>query len=72
MGVFDWKHWLVLLLVVVLIFGTKKLKGLGTDVGTAVKGFRESMQDDCPDSDQPAGPRILATDEHGSVPRDSH
>ncbi|MBN2992930.1 twin-arginine translocase TatA/TatE family subunit, partial [Pseudomonas cedrina subsp. fulgida] len=33
MGIFDWKHWIVILVVVVLVFGTKKLKNLGTDVG---------------------------------------
>ncbi|MDP2146660.1 MAG: twin-arginine translocase TatA/TatE family subunit, partial [Pseudomonas sp.] len=32
MGIFDWKHWIVILVVVVLVFGTKKLKNLGTDV----------------------------------------
>ncbi|MBP5144047.1 twin-arginine translocase TatA/TatE family subunit, partial [Pseudomonas chlororaphis] len=31
MGIFDWKHWIVILVVVVLVFGTKKLKNLGTD-----------------------------------------
>ena len=33
MGIFDWKHWIVLLVVVVLVFGTKKLKNLGSDLG---------------------------------------
>lgn len=46
MGVFDWKHWLVILAVVILIFGTKKIKGLGGDIGEAIKGFRKSMTDD--------------------------
>jgi sec-independent protein translocase protein TatA len=46
MGIFDWKHWLVLLAVVILIFGTKKIKGLGADVGEAIKGFRNAMADD--------------------------
>ena len=40
MGIFDWKHWIVILVVVVLVFGTKKLKNLGTDVGESIKGFR--------------------------------
>ena len=43
MGIFDWKHWAVILIVVVLIFGTKRLKTLGSDVGEAVKGFRKAM-----------------------------
>ncbi|MEA9975670.1 twin-arginine translocase TatA/TatE family subunit [Pseudomonas sp. 10B1] len=46
MGILDWKHWIVILVVVVLIFGTKKLKNLGTDVGESIKGFRKAMNDD--------------------------
>jgi sec-independent protein translocase protein TatA len=46
MGIMDWKHWIVILVVVVLVFGTKKLKGLGTDVGETIKGFRKAMNDD--------------------------
>jgi sec-independent protein translocase protein TatA len=46
MGVFDWKHWIVILVVVLLIFGTKKLKGLGSDVGESIKGFRKAMSDE--------------------------
>ncbi|WP_138765955.1 twin-arginine translocase TatA/TatE family subunit, partial [Pseudomonas putida] len=38
MGIMDWKHWIVVLIVVVLVFGTKKLKGLGTDMGETIKG----------------------------------
>ena len=37
-------HWLIVLLVVVLIFGTKKLRNLGEDLGSAVKGFKEGMK----------------------------
>ncbi|WPO99626.1 twin-arginine translocase TatA/TatE family subunit [Pseudomonas sp. HR96] len=54
MGIFDWKHWIVILVVVVLIFGTKKLKNLGTDVGESIKGFRKAMNDD----DKPAEPPV--------------
>ncbi len=46
LGIKDWKHWIVILVVVVLVFGTKKLKGLGTDVGETIKGFRKAMNDD--------------------------
>lgn len=46
MGIMDWKHWIVILVVVILVFGTKKLKGLGTDVGETIKGFRKAMNDD--------------------------
>lgn len=43
MGSFSIWHWLVVLLIVVLVFGTKKLKNLGSDLGAAVKGFKEGM-----------------------------
>ena len=38
-------HWLIVLLIVVLIFGTKKLKNIGTDLGSAVKGFKDGVKD---------------------------
>jgi sec-independent protein translocase protein TatA len=38
-------HWLVVLLIVVLVFGTKKLKNIGSDLGGAVKGFKDGMRD---------------------------
>lgn len=37
-------HWLIVLLVVVMIFGTKKLRNMGSDLGGAVKGFKEGMK----------------------------
>jgi sec-independent protein translocase protein TatA len=43
MGSFSIWHWLIVLLVVVLIFGTKKLKNIGSDLGGAVKGFKDGM-----------------------------
>jgi len=44
MGTLSWVHWLVVLLIVVLVFGTKKLKNLGSDLGGAVKGFKDGMK----------------------------
>ena len=41
-------HWLIVLLVVVLIFGTKKLRNIGSDLGGAVKGFKDGMRGDEP------------------------
>jgi sec-independent protein translocase protein TatA len=38
-------HWLIVLVVVVLVFGTKKLKNVGSDLGAAVKGFKDGMKD---------------------------
>ncbi len=45
MGSFSIWHWLIVLLVVVLVFGTKKLKNIGSDLGGAVKGFKEGLKD---------------------------
>lgn len=44
MGSFSIWHWLIVLLVIVLIFGTKKLRNVGSDLGGAVKGFKEGMK----------------------------
>ncbi len=44
MGVFDIKHWLVLLVVVVLVFGTKRLKNAGSDIGEAIRSFRKAVR----------------------------
>lgn len=44
MGGFSLTHWIILLLVIVLIFGTKKLRNTGRDLGEAVKGFKEGMK----------------------------
>jgi sec-independent protein translocase protein TatA len=47
-------HWLIVLLVVVLIFGTKKLRNMGQDLGGAVKGFKEGMRDSETTPEKPA------------------
>ena len=44
MGSFSIWHWLIVLLVIVLIFGTKKLRNIGTDLGSAVKGFKDGIK----------------------------
>ncbi len=44
MGSFSIWHWLVVLIIVVLVFGTRKLRNLGSDLGGAVKGFKEGME----------------------------
>ncbi len=57
MGSFSIWHWLIVLLIVVMIFGTKKLKNIGSDLGGAVKGFKDGMKDGAADApaDAPAG-----------------
>ena len=44
MGSFSIWHWLIVLLVVVLVFGTKKLGNVGSDLGKAVKGFKDGIK----------------------------
>ena len=46
MGSFSIWHWLIVLVIVVLIFGTKKLRNIGSDVGGAVKNFKDAMKDE--------------------------
>ena len=56
MGSFSIWHWLIVLLVVVLIFGTKKLKNIGSDLGGAVKGFKDGVKsggDAAPEGETP-------------------
>jgi sec-independent protein translocase protein TatA len=45
MGTFSIWHWLIVLAIVVLVFGTKKLKNIGSDLGGAVKGFKDGMKE---------------------------
>jgi sec-independent protein translocase protein TatA len=45
MGSFSIWHWLIVLVVVVLLFGTKKLRNVGGDLGSAIKSFRKGLQE---------------------------
>lgn len=45
MGTMSIWHWLIVLGVVILVFGTKKLSSLGTDVGGAIKNFKKAMNE---------------------------
>lgn len=62
MGSFSIWHWLIVLVVVVLIFGTKKLKNIGSDLGSAVRGFKEGMQTE----EEKAAPAVSAKLEHAA------
>lgn len=62
MGSFSIWHWLIVLLVVVLIFGTKKLKNIGSDLGGAVKGFKDGMKTGGTEAAPPDGtPQVTAS-----------
>ena len=58
MGGTSWIHWVILLVVVILIFGTKKLGNMGGDIGKAVKGFKDGVKG--ADDDKPAAPSQVA------------
>ena len=62
MGSFSVWHWLIVLLIVVLVFGTKKLKNIGSDLGGAVKGFKDGVRDGgataTSDPATPAAPQV--------------
>ena len=62
MGSFSIWHWMIVLLIVVLVFGTKKLKNIGTDLGGAVKGFKDGMKDGSqPDTPIPPASQVTAS-----------
>ena len=63
MGSFSIWHWLIVLLIVVMVFGTKKLKNIGGDLGGAVKGFKDGMKEGSTpdDTHMPAGQVTSAT-----------
>jgi sec-independent protein translocase protein TatA len=56
MGSLSIWHWLIVLLIVAMVFGTKKLKNIGQDLGGAVKGFKDGMKDGAaaPEAEKPA------------------
>jgi len=61
MGSFSIWHWLIVLLIVVLVFGTKKLKNIGQDLGGAVKGFKDGMRDgSAPEAPVPPAQQVTA------------
>ncbi len=57
MGSFSIWHWLIVLAIVLLIFGTKKLRNMGSDLGGAVKGFKDGMKEE--------SPKLSETDDKG-------
>ena len=74
MGSLSIWHWLIVLLVVVLIFGTKKLRNMGQDLGGAVKGFKEGMKSDDADTATAAPaeppPQVVGKTIEGEVTKD--
>ncbi len=62
MGSFSIWHWLIVLLIVVMVFGTKKLKNIGSDLGGAVKGFKDGMKEGGQNPADNAAPGQVAQD----------
>ena len=61
MGSFSIWHWLIVLVIVVIVFGTKKLRNIGEDLGGAVKGFKDGMRDGTTSPEEkPAAPSQVA------------
>lgn len=54
MGTFSIWHWLIVLVIVMLVFGTKKLRNVGQDLGGAVKGFKDGMKEASADKPAPS------------------
>ncbi|MEW5838923.1 MAG: Sec-independent protein translocase subunit TatA [Pseudomonadota bacterium] len=51
MGAFSIWHLLIVLVIVILLFGTKRLKSIGSDMGNAIKGFRQAVKDESKDDE---------------------
>ena len=60
MGSFSIWHWLIVLVIVMLVFGTKKLRNIGADLGGAVKGFKEGIKEGDSTQEQAALQELLA------------
>ena len=66
MGSFSIWHWMIVLVIVMLVFGTKKLRNIGEDLGGAVKGFKEGMKDDVVTTANAQGMQKTCVQEVGS------
>lgn len=64
MGISPWQL-LILLLIVVLVFGTKRLRNIGSDLGSAVKGFRKGLEEEHEDKD----PEKLTAENKSAAPQ---
>jgi sec-independent protein translocase protein TatA len=60
-------HWLIVLVIVMLIFGTKKLRNMGADLGGAVRGFKEGMREGTAEKPSEAPPQVTGKTVEGEV-----
>ncbi|MGB6054900.1 MAG: Sec-independent protein translocase subunit TatA [Burkholderiaceae bacterium] len=63
MGSFSIWHWLIVLVIVMLVFGTKKLGNMGSDLGKAVKGFKDGVKGADDDAAKTGTPQSKVTDQ---------
>lgn len=70
MGSLSIWHWLIVLLIIVLIFGTKKLRNIGQDLGGAVKGFKEGMKEGTSDTPTDTPPEKVGHTIEGEAKKD--
>ena len=68
MGSLSIWHWLIVLVIIMLVFGTKKLRNIGSDLGGAVKGFKEGMKEGA-SSDAPADAHAAKTIDVDAKPK---
>ena len=69
MGSFSIWHWLIVLVIVMMIFGTKKLRNMGADLGGAVRGFKEGMREGSAEAKggEGAAPQVTGKTVEGEV-----
>jgi sec-independent protein translocase protein TatA len=67
MGSLSIWHWLIVLVIVMLIFGTKKLRNMGADLGGAVRGFKDGMREGSEKADAGAAPQVSGKTIEGEV-----
>jgi len=68
MGSLSIWNWLIVLVIVMLIFGTKKLRNIGADLGGAVRGFKDGMREGTADkATEPAAPQVTGKTVEGEV-----
>jgi sec-independent protein translocase protein TatA len=69
MGSFSIWHWLIVLVIVMMIFGTKKLRNMGADLGGAVRGFKEGMREGSAEAKggESAAPQVTGKTVEGEV-----
>ena len=67
MGSLSICHWLIVLVIVMLIFGTKKLRNMGADLGGAVRGFKDGMREGGADKQDGPAPQVTGKTVEGEV-----